>query len=103
MPLLTSAAAYATALLAAGKLGSDYAYSWREAWYTQNVDQFNFNGPTSTATFQQRYLINDTWWKPGGPIFFYCGECTPLDHHRSRLQPDREPPSAQLAPATCRQ
>ncbi len=23
--------------------------------------------------FKQRYLINDTFWRPGGPIFFYTG------------------------------
>lgn len=39
-----------------------FSYSWIEKNYTQYIDQFNFNGPTSGATYQQRYLINDTWW-----------------------------------------
>jgi pimeloyl-ACP methyl ester carboxylesterase len=38
------------------------------------VDNFNGWASTSAATYQQRYLINDTWWTPGkGPIFFYTG------------------------------
>ena len=32
------------------------------------------NGAGSTATFQNRYLINDTWWTgPTSPIVFYTG------------------------------
>lgn len=49
-------------------------YNWIEKNYTQYIDQFNYNGPTSGATFPQRYLYNDTWWKgPGAPIFLYTG------------------------------
>ena len=25
------------------------------------------------STFKQRYFVNDDWWKPGSPIFFYFG------------------------------
>lgn len=36
------------------------------------VDHFDFH-PTSPATFKQRVFVYDKWWKPGGPLFFYCG------------------------------
>ncbi|KAK3119786.1 hypothetical protein QOZ80_9AG0675150 [Eleusine coracana subsp. coracana] len=42
-------------------------------WYTQRLDHFNV-APASYGTFQQRYLVNDTFW--GGknaPIFLYAG------------------------------
>jgi len=48
-------------------------YSWQEKWTTSFIDNFNAWGDLSTATYQQRYLVNDTWYKPGGPIFFYTG------------------------------
>lgn len=48
-------------------------YAWQEKWTTSFIDNFNAWGDLSTATYQQRYLINDTWYKPGGPIFFYTG------------------------------
>lgn len=62
--------------LAAGAAGVAYAqeYQWQTRFFTQYVDHFNYRGKTSGATFQQKYLINDTWWKPPyGPIFFYTG------------------------------
>ncbi|KAK9497275.1 hypothetical protein O3M35_004623 [Rhynocoris fuscipes] len=34
------------------------------------LDHFNF---INNNTFKLRYLINDTFWKPNGPIFFYAG------------------------------
>ncbi|KAK4281699.1 hypothetical protein QN277_013160 [Acacia crassicarpa] len=48
---------------------------YRTEFYTQILDHFDFN-PQSYRTFQQRYLINDTYW--GGasnkaPIFVYTG------------------------------
>jgi lysosomal Pro-X carboxypeptidase len=37
----------------------------------QPVDHFNAE---DHATFQERYLLNDTWWAgPGAPILFYTG------------------------------
>ncbi|XP_020246238.1 LOW QUALITY PROTEIN: lysosomal Pro-X carboxypeptidase-like, partial [Asparagus officinalis] len=47
----------------------------REKYFTQNLDHFNFN-PQSYKTFQQRYLINDTYWrgkKDESPIFVFLG------------------------------
>lgn len=45
-------------------------------WQTLSMTQFldHFSERNSTATFQQRYLVNDTFWnKPDGPILFYSG------------------------------
>jgi hypothetical protein len=53
-------------------------YAWETAWFTQRLDHYNF---ANAQTFQQRYLINDTYWQrpsatqPAGPIFFYTGAC----------------------------
>ncbi|CAL4995441.1 unnamed protein product [Urochloa decumbens] len=47
--------------------------------YTQRLDHFN-SAPSSYATFQQRYLINSTFW--GGktsPIFLYAGNEGSID------------------------
>ncbi|KAG5055730.1 hypothetical protein JHK85_008240 [Glycine max] len=44
-------------------------------FFTQTLDHFNYN-PQSYQTFQQRYLINDTYWggaKNNAPIFVYMG------------------------------
>nr|GMD20819.1 lysosomal Pro-X carboxypeptidase-like [Ipomoea batatas] len=44
-------------------------------YFTQIVDHFTFT-PQSYHTFQQRYLINDTYWggaKKMAPIFVYMG------------------------------
>nr|TKV99339.1 hypothetical protein SEVIR_8G036400v2 [Setaria viridis] len=41
--------------------------------YTQRLDHFN-SAPSSYATFQQRYLINGTFWRgKTSPIFLYAG------------------------------
>ena len=45
---------------------SPYVYETR--YFQADVDHFNFFGPGSTATYAERYLINDTWW--GGPGAF---------------------------------
>ncbi|KAG5043932.1 lysosomal Pro-X carboxypeptidase-like isoform X1 [Glycine soja] len=48
---------------------------YRTKFFTQILDHFNFN-PQSNHTFQQRYLINDTFWggaKNNAPIFVYTG------------------------------
>lgn len=62
---------------------SPYKYSLLESvdaspftWHTLSMTQFldHFSERNSTATFQQRYLVNDTFWnKPDGPILFYSG------------------------------
>jgi len=48
---------------------------YRTKFFTQILDHFNFN-PQSNHVFQQRYLINDTFWggaKNNAPIFVYTG------------------------------
>ncbi|KAL7247727.1 hypothetical protein ACSBR2_002607 [Camellia fascicularis] len=48
---------------------------YKSMFFTQTLDHFNYN-PQSYDTFQQRYLINDTYWggaKNNAPIFVYTG------------------------------
>jgi lysosomal Pro-X carboxypeptidase len=48
---------------------------YKTKYFTQTLDHFNFN-PQSYQTFQQRYLINDTYWggaEKNAPIFVYTG------------------------------
>ncbi|XP_059428304.1 uncharacterized protein LOC132162074 isoform X2 [Corylus avellana] len=48
---------------------------YKTNYFTQTLDHFNFN-PQSYQTFQQRYLINDTYWggaEKNAPIFVYTG------------------------------
>jgi len=48
---------------------------YKTKFFTQILDHFNFN-PQSNHVFQQRYLINDTFWggaKSNAPIFVYTG------------------------------
>lgn len=48
---------------------------YRTKFFTQILDHFNYN-PQSYQKFQQRYLINDTYWggaKKKAPIFVYTG------------------------------
>uniref|UniRef100_A0A3Q4B1Z6 Uncharacterized protein n=1 Tax=Mola mola TaxID=94237 RepID=A0A3Q4B1Z6_MOLML len=46
---------------------------FREKYFSQTVDHFNFNS-MGNGTFSQRYLITDEYWKKShGPIFFYTG------------------------------
>ncbi|KAI3823353.1 hypothetical protein L1987_04788 [Smallanthus sonchifolius] len=48
---------------------------YKTKYFTQILDHFNYN-PESYQTFQQRYLINDTFWggpRINAPIFVYIG------------------------------
>nr|CAB3489133.1 unnamed protein product [Digitaria exilis] len=48
-------------------------------YYTQHLDHFNAL-PASYGTFQQRYLINDTFWAgKTSPIFLYAGNEGDID------------------------
>ena len=46
-------------------------------WIEQPIDHFGWTNPpldsSDKSTFKQRYFVNDDWWKPGAPIFFYFG------------------------------
>lgn len=46
-------------------------YDYKQYWYPQTLDHFNFL--YTDRQFAQRYLISDTYYKPGGPVFFYTG------------------------------
>ncbi|CAG0915734.1 unnamed protein product [Notodromas monacha] len=49
----------------------DFGYKLPEARYvTQKVDNFN---AVDVSTWKQRYFVNDTFFKPGGPIFLMIG------------------------------
>ncbi|CAH8874133.1 unnamed protein product [Trichobilharzia szidati] len=52
---------------------STFCIPWppKEDHFVQRVDHFSFQA--SNMTFKQRYLYEDKWFKPNGPIFFYCG------------------------------
>jgi pimeloyl-ACP methyl ester carboxylesterase len=41
-----------------------------DQWLTQTLDHFN---DADTRTWQQRYFLNDTFYKPGGPVFLMIG------------------------------
>jgi pimeloyl-ACP methyl ester carboxylesterase len=41
-----------------------------DMWLTQRLDHFR---PSDTRTWQQRYFINATFHKPGGPVFLMIG------------------------------
>ncbi|CAH8635802.1 unnamed protein product [Heterobilharzia americana] len=43
----------------------------KQDYFYQSVDHFNFLAVN--FTYGQRYLYEDKWFKPNGPIFFYCG------------------------------
>lgn len=45
-------------------------YSYKTLTLSVPLDHFNYR---SNATFDLRYLVNDSHWKPEGPIFFYTG------------------------------
>ncbi|XP_055693685.1 putative serine protease K12H4.7 [Lutzomyia longipalpis] len=42
----------------------------REEWIEQQLDNFD---EYNNATFQMRYLANDEFYQPGGPLFIYVG------------------------------
>ncbi|XP_029634017.1 putative serine protease K12H4.7 [Octopus sinensis] len=41
-----------------------------ELWFDQKLDHFD---PSDTRTWKQRYFINKSYFKPGGPIFLMIG------------------------------
>ena len=45
-------------------------------YFDQLIDHFSWAPPLDNAnatTYKQRYFVNDHWWEPTGPIFFYFG------------------------------
>ncbi|KAL9672083.1 hypothetical protein QQ045_028331 [Rhodiola kirilowii] len=57
------------------KLAKEKIKPYKTRYFTQVLDHFNYH-PQSYQTFQQRYLINDTYWggaEKNAPIFVYTG------------------------------
>ncbi|KAJ2848939.1 hypothetical protein IWW36_002978 [Coemansia brasiliensis] len=54
--------------------GTDVPASSTQYWFTQPIDHFGGNN----GTWQQQYLVNATFYKPGGPIFISTPGETPL-------------------------
>jgi lysosomal Pro-X carboxypeptidase len=47
-----------------------------ELYFTNEIDHFSWAAtPTGAFTYQQRYFVNDQYWRNGtaGSIFFYAG------------------------------
>jgi lysosomal Pro-X carboxypeptidase len=58
------------------KMGYPGADNCTTHWFTQFIDHYNFGTPRGSngaTTYQQRYLVYDRYYQPGGPIFFYTG------------------------------
>ncbi|KHN82660.1 Putative serine protease pcp-1 [Toxocara canis] len=48
----------------------NHPYGWETAYYEVPIDNFAF---IQNFTYPMKYLYNITFYKPGGPIFFYTG------------------------------
>lgn len=60
-------------LVSVGMLVTSDIADYKEYYFEQPVDQFNYVA-FGNQTYKQRYLVNDQWWLKGkGPIFFYTG------------------------------
>ncbi|XP_072014566.1 LOW QUALITY PROTEIN: putative serine protease K12H4.7 [Amphiura filiformis] len=46
--------------------GNNYGLLVKERWITQRLNHFD---DSNLQTWQQRYFVNDTFYKPGGPVF----------------------------------
>lgn len=73
-----------SAIFPNGRRSVEGAKNYREGlpvpttvWFNQTVDHFNFYGPVSN--FQQRLLVVNSSYRPGGPCFFYTGNEGPID------------------------
>ncbi|XP_062508745.1 lysosomal Pro-X carboxypeptidase-like [Corticium candelabrum] len=52
------------------ELREDPKYNYTTKYFTTFIDHFGF---ATNATFRLRYLVNDQYWRPERPIFFYTG------------------------------
>lgn len=43
----------------------------KESYFDQTLDHFDYTN--GTDTYPQRYFVNDTFFKKGGPVLFYTG------------------------------
>uniref|UniRef100_A0ACD5Z7B6 Uncharacterized protein n=1 Tax=Avena sativa TaxID=4498 RepID=A0ACD5Z7B6_AVESA len=74
------------ALLVLARPEGAVAYGFTTHYFPQELDHFSFT-PASSTVFNQRYLINDSFWtrshvgdgQVSGPIFVYTGNESPVD------------------------
>jgi len=77
MPLAFLALAVALFATTAVSAQTPTPYNYETRWFTVPLDHFNF--AHMGEAFQLRYLYNDEFYKPGGPIFFYTGNEGAID------------------------
>lgn len=71
MIIYSLATCFAMVTLANGYLIVSQPYLYQTAWYNEMpIDHFSYS---DERIFSLRFLYNDTWYKRGGPIFFYTG------------------------------
>jgi hypothetical protein len=75
--LLAFTASIGLAAAQVGPLGKNgRPTSYTAYTFDQPIDHFQTSpryAPNTNATFKQRYWFDDTYYKPGGPIFLYIG------------------------------
>jgi len=57
---------------------SKHELPFETRYFPQNLDHFSFT-PDSYKVFHQKYLINNRFWRKGGPIFVYTGNEGDID------------------------
>ncbi|KAA8522894.1 hypothetical protein F0562_009317 [Nyssa sinensis] len=71
MPTFFPRATYHSSLLKQAK-DSKPKIPYKTHYFPQLLDHFTFQ-PQSSKIFYQKYLINNQYWRKGGPIFVYTG------------------------------
>lgn len=68
-------------LSAAAVADDDSPYPYETLYFNATLDHFDFtpHAPGYLTTFPQKYLMNKSWFKSGGPIFFYTGNEGPIE------------------------
>ncbi|KAF2674006.1 extracelular serine carboxypeptidase [Microthyrium microscopicum] len=63
--------------------------SYKAYYFEQLIDHFPDSdryAPHTNATFSQKFFFDDTYYKPGGPVFLYIGGETSAESRWSNLQ-----------------
>nr|XP_022920988.1 lysosomal Pro-X carboxypeptidase [Onthophagus taurus] len=55
---------------------SNGEYKFQTKYINVPIDHFSF---VKNDVYKMRYLVNDSYWQSGGPIFFYTGNEGPID------------------------
>lgn len=61
---------FTTVIYLATKIIVSHSYQYETLFFTQKVDHFGYQ---TNDKFSQRYLLENQYWVPDGPIFFYTG------------------------------